>query len=56
MVGCRNAAQVGTAARAASFALPADAAARLDAMTESLKEKLPHCPDLFAQGDAARVW
>ena len=37
-------------------ALPADAVARLDAMTESLKEKLPHCPDLFAQGDAARVW
>ncbi|MDY5016335.1 MAG: aldo/keto reductase [Eubacteriales bacterium] len=56
MVGCRNAAQVGTAARAASFTLPADVLARLDAMTESLKEKLPHCPDLFAAGDAARVW
>ena len=37
-------------------AVPADVLARLDAMTESLKEKLPHCPDLFAQGEAARVW
>ncbi|MEA4823668.1 MAG: aldo/keto reductase [Clostridiaceae bacterium] len=56
MVGCRNALQVERNARAASFALPDDAVAALDRLTNPLKEKLPRCPDLFAQGDAARVW
>ena len=56
MVGCRNAAQVERNAAAASFALPPEAEAALDALTLPLRDVLPRTPDLFAPLNDSRVW